>query len=62
VELLQRVVSYGSYVEQRTYLLFLKMADEQVQWLGKEPIIATSRDLRSSHNSIREAVGRIGSV
>jgi type I restriction enzyme M protein len=28
-------VSYGDYVEQLTYLLFLKMADEQVRELGK---------------------------
>ncbi len=28
-------VSYGDYVEQLTYLLFLKMADEQVHELGK---------------------------
>ena len=25
-------VSYGDYVEQLTYLLFLKMADERVAW------------------------------
>ncbi len=29
-------VSYGDYVEQLTYLLFLKMADEQVRELGKD--------------------------
>ena len=28
-------VSYGDYVEQLTYLLFLKMADEQEHELGK---------------------------
>lgn len=28
-------VSYGDYVEQLTYLLFLKMADEQTKLLGK---------------------------
>ena len=32
-------VSYGDYVEQLTYLLFLKMADEQVQELGKKRVI-----------------------
>ena len=32
-------VSYGDYVEQLTYLLFLKMADEQVRELGKESAI-----------------------
>ena len=29
-------VSYGDYVEQLTYLLFLKMDDEQVRELGKD--------------------------
>jgi type I restriction enzyme M protein len=32
-------VSYGDYVEQLTYLLFLKMADEQVRELGKRSAI-----------------------
>jgi type I restriction enzyme M protein len=32
-------VSYGDYVEQLTYLLFLKMADEQVRELGEERVI-----------------------
>ncbi len=32
-------VSYGDYVEQLTYLLFLKMADEQVRELGKASAI-----------------------
>src|SRR5512136_1631823 len=32
-------VSYGDYVEQLTYLLFLKMADEQVRELGKQSAI-----------------------
>ena len=32
-------LSYGDYVEQLTYLLFLKMADEQVQLLGRDPIV-----------------------
>jgi type I restriction enzyme M protein len=32
-------VSYGDYVEQLTYLLFLKMADEQVRELGKASLI-----------------------
>ena len=32
-------VSYGDYVEQLTYLLFLKMADEQEQELGKTSAI-----------------------
>ncbi len=32
-------MSYGDYVEQLTYLLFLKMDDEQVQILGQESLI-----------------------
>jgi type I restriction enzyme M protein len=32
-------MSYGDYVEQLTYLLFLKMADEQVRVLGKRSAI-----------------------
>src|ERR671931_1735817 len=32
-------MSYGDYVEQLTYLLFLKMDDEQVQLLGKPSAI-----------------------
>ena len=32
-------VSYGDYVEQLTYLLFLKMAEEQVRELGKAAVI-----------------------
>jgi len=32
-------VSYGDYVEQLTYLLFLKMADEQEREFGKESAI-----------------------
>ncbi|HSN77544.1 MAG TPA: N-6 DNA methylase, partial [Anaerolineae bacterium] len=32
-------VSYGDYVEQLTYLLFLKMDDEQVRLLGKASAI-----------------------
>ena len=33
-------MSYGDYVEQLTYLLFLKMADEQAEWYGKESAIS----------------------
>ncbi|MCY3951414.1 MAG: type I restriction-modification system subunit M N-terminal domain-containing protein, partial [bacterium] len=29
-------LSYGEYLEQLTYLLFLKMADEQFEQLGGE--------------------------
>jgi type I restriction enzyme M protein len=34
-------MSYGDYVEQLTYLLFLKMDDENVQVLGKPSAIPT---------------------
>ena len=34
-------VSYGDYVEQLTYLLFLKMDDENVRQLGKKSTIPT---------------------
>jgi len=37
--LLDDGVSYGDYVEQLTYLLFLKMADEQTKLLKKENLI-----------------------
>src|SRR4051794_21156976 len=32
-------MSYGDYVEQLTYLLFLKMADEQERLLGRTGVI-----------------------
>ena len=32
-------MSYGDYLEQLTYLLFLKMADEQAQVFGEESVI-----------------------
>jgi type I restriction enzyme M protein len=35
-------VSYGDYLEQLTYLLLLKMADEQEHEQGKEALIPTS--------------------
>ena len=37
-------LSYGDYVEQLTYLLFLKMADEQVKLLGQPPIVPAGLD------------------
>ncbi len=40
-------VSYGDYVEQPTYLLFLKMADEQEQELGKTSAIPAELGWRS---------------
>src|SRR5919199_1693282 len=40
-------VSYGDYVEQLTYLIFLKMTDEQVQLLGKDPIISAGLDCKA---------------
>ena len=32
-------MSYGDYVEQLTYLLFLKMVDERIQPFGWEPAL-----------------------
>jgi len=40
-------VSYGDYLEQLTYLLFLKMADERVQELGERSAIPSGLDWRS---------------
>ncbi len=41
-------VSYGDYVEQLTYLLFLKMADEQTRRpFNKEPFIPENLDWHS---------------
>ena len=40
-------VSYGDYVEQLTYLLFLKMDDEQVRVLGKPSAIPAGLDWAS---------------
>ena len=40
-------VSYGDYVEQLTYLLFLKMADEQTKILKKPNTIPDGYDWQS---------------
>src|SRR5579884_1771068 len=40
-------MSYGDYVEQLTYLLFLKMADEQVEYLGEASPIPDGLGWRS---------------
>jgi len=45
-------VSYGDYVEQLTYLLFLKMADEQVHELGKTSSIPQGLDCRACSNAM----------
>jgi len=37
-------LSYGDYIEQLTYLLFLKMADEQHQLLGEERVVPEGLD------------------
>ncbi len=37
-------LSYGDYVEQLTYLLFLKMADEQRRLLGDTPVVPEGLD------------------
>ena len=42
-------VSYGDYVEQLTYLLLLKMDDENVQQLGKASTIFSGLNRRSLH-------------
>jgi type I restriction enzyme M protein len=62
-------MSYGDYVEQLTYLLFLKMDDENVRVLGKPSAIPTdynwtslrslSRDdLESHYRQILAALGQ----
>ncbi|MGD1041497.1 MAG: class I SAM-dependent DNA methyltransferase [Sedimentisphaerales bacterium] len=43
-------VSYGDYVEQLTYLLFLKMADEQARILKKQNTIPADYDWQSLAN------------
>jgi type I restriction enzyme M protein len=43
-------ISYGYYVEQLTYLLFLKMADEQTEYLGEEHKIPEGLDWNSLVN------------
>jgi len=45
--LLDDGVSYGDYVEQLTYLLFLKMADEQASITRRESIIPKKYDWQS---------------
>ena len=37
-------LSYGDYIEQLTYLLFLKMADEQHRLLGDTPVVPEDLD------------------
>ena len=49
-------LSYGDYIEQLTYLLFLKMADEQHRLLGDDPVVPAGLDwsslLRRSGNAL----------
>lgn len=40
-------LSYGDYIEQLTYLLFLKMADEQHRLLGDDPVVPPGVDWSS---------------
>ncbi len=40
-------VSYGEYVEQLTYLIFLKMADERVKYYNEKPTIPKDLDWQS---------------
>jgi len=52
-------VSYGDYVEQLTYLLFLKMADEQTKPpFNRQSIIPEGLDWQSlSQQAILNAIG-----
>ena len=43
-------LSYGDYLEQLTYLLFLKMADEQYEMLGGGRIVPVEHDWQSLLN------------
>ena len=43
-------ISYGYYVEQLTYLLFLKMAEEQTEFLNKPDLIPKGLDWESLKN------------
>ena len=62
-------LSYGDYIEQLTYLLFLKMADEQRRLLGDDPVVPECFDwpslLRRSGNALEvhysEVLGTLGS-
>jgi len=40
-------LSYGDYLEQLTYLLFLKMADEQNELLGGVRVVPIEYDWQS---------------
>ncbi len=50
-------VSYGDYVEQLTYLLFLKMADEQEHELGKASAIPAGLGWRQPAAARRRRAG-----
>ena len=62
-------LSYGDYIEQLTYLLFLKMADEQQRLLGDKPVVPEGLDwsslLRRSGVALEvhysDILGRLGS-
>ena len=49
-------MSYGDYVEQLTYLLFLKMDDENVRMLGKPSAIPAEYNWASLHGLSGEAL------
>ena len=63
-------VSYGDYVEQLTYLLFLKMADEQTKppfnkpstipkvWTGRASLAKDGDDLEIHYRHILETLGK----
>ena len=61
-------LSYGDYLEQLTYLLFLKMADEQYELLGEDRVVPEGLDwpsllsrsgaaLESHYNEILDDLG-----
>ena len=62
-------LSYGDYIEQLTYLLFLKMADEQHRLFGDHPVVPAGLDwsslLRRSGSELEvhysEILSRLGS-
>ncbi len=66
-------VSYGDYVEQLTYLIFLKMADERTQYLHEPSSIPVGldwksllkkdgADLETHYKKILESLGKIGGM
>ena len=50
-------MSYGDYVEQLTYLLFLKMDDENASMLGKSSAIPAEYNWASLRRQSRRRAG-----